>query len=47
MKKIDYLETEIKKIKEEIKELKKIKTPINSSLIDFWENEYDERWNKY
>ena len=47
MKKIAHLESEIKKIKEEIKELKTTKSTIGSSLFDFWENEYDARWDKY
>lgn len=42
----EKIKNELEDIKKEVDKLKKKKIPVTrASLIDFWDNEYDERWN--
>lgn len=44
---LQYLFSEITKLKEKVENLENEKSPIvENVLIKFWDNEYDDQWNE-
>ncbi|HII00710.1 TPA: hypothetical protein HA351_03335 [Methanosarcinaceae archaeon] len=43
---IEYLLSEIQELKLKVKALESKRTITEDSLASFWDNEYDEAWNK-